>query len=90
MVKPTGGRGLKAPYKTIQMRVPEPLKPQFEFEIDRFRTAVLTGDKPVDRYSLIQSAATEVLTDPAITRNGKDRGACKRALDALLIRLTKI
>ena len=90
MIKPSGGRGKKAPYQTIQMRVPKPLKAQFEAEIERFRTSVLTGDKPVDRYSILQSAVEEVLSDPTVTRNGKDRGACKRALDALLIRLVKI
>lgn len=90
MVKPVGGRGHKAPYKTVQMRVPLPLKAQFESEIERYRNAVLTGDKPVDRYSILQSAVNEVLSDAAVTRNGKDRGACKRALDALLIRLVKI
>lgn len=90
MVKPLGGRGQKAPYQTTQMRVPLPLKPQFEAEIERYRTSVLTGEKPVDRGSLLKSAVEEVLSDPAVTRNGKDKGACKRALDALLTKLVKI
>lgn len=90
MVKPVGGRGQKAPYQTTQMRVPLPLKAQFESEIERYRTSVLTGDKPVDRFSVLEAAIAEVLSDSAVTRNGKDRGACKRALDALMIRLVKI
>jgi hypothetical protein len=72
------------------MRVPLPLKAQFETEIENYRTAVLTGDKPVDRYSILKSLSEEILADPTITRNGKDRGACKRALDALLVRLVEI
>lgn len=37
MDKPLGGRGLKAPYETKQMRVPVKLEPQIHELIDRFR-----------------------------------------------------
>ncbi len=88
MIKPVGGRGQKAPYQTTQMRVPLPLKAEFEKRIAEFRETVLTGNKPEDRYLVtVESAADSVLADPTVTRNGKDRGACKRALDALIQRL---
>ncbi len=86
-VKPKGGRGLKAPYETIQMRVPVPLKAEFQERIDNYRDAVLTGNKPEDRFSLLKDAIASVMADPAVTRNGKDGGAVKRAFNALLKKL---
>lgn len=41
MVKPIGGRGKKAPYETMQMRVPIPVKPLLEAIIERFRNGEL-------------------------------------------------
>ncbi len=38
MVKPVGGRGVKAPYETTHVRVPEPIKPQVERLIEQFRS----------------------------------------------------
>lgn len=32
----------------------------------------------------LSSAIEQVLSDPTVTRNGKDRGAARRALNALL------
>ena len=32
----------------------------------------------------IENAITKIINDPQVTRNGKDRGSVKRALDALL------
>ena len=32
----------------------------------------------------VEQAVTQILDDPAVTRNGKDRGAVRRSLDALL------
>lgn len=37
MAKPVGGRGKTAPYKTMQMRVPVPVKPLLEDIVERFR-----------------------------------------------------
>lgn len=86
-VKPKGGRGQKAPYRTIQMRVPVPLKVEFQERIDSYREAILTGNKPEDRYLLLKDAIASVIADPAVTRSGKDGGAVKRAFNALLEKL---
>lgn len=48
MVKPLGGRGKRAPYETIQMRVPVPLKAQVESTIADYRERVLLGDEDQD------------------------------------------
>jgi hypothetical protein len=37
MVKPVGGRGIKAPYKTTHVRVPIPVKHEVERLIEQFR-----------------------------------------------------
>lgn len=37
----------------------------------------------IDIHS-VEQAVIQVLDDPAVTRNGKDRGAVRRSLDALL------
>jgi predicted DNA-binding ribbon-helix-helix protein len=36
----------------------------------------------------VEEAVAQILNDPAVTRNGKDRGSVKRALQALLNRLS--
>lgn len=43
MVKPTGGRGNKAPYETTHLRVPVPIKSEVEALIDNYRNNLLTG-----------------------------------------------
>lgn len=96
MVKPLGGRGKKAPYETIQMRVPLPIKSQVEQLIEQYRNQVLEEssssseqaepvEKPVDRFSELEIFVQEVLSDPKVTRSGKDRGAVKRGLETLLM-----
>ena len=63
MVKPVGGRGKQAPYKTSIMRVPEPLVFEFEKISDRFREAVTNeniSDAAVLDYSLGNKNIMEV------------------------------
>lgn len=43
-MKPLGGRGKRAPYQTMQMRVPIPLKPKIEGLISDYRNKVLQED----------------------------------------------
>lgn len=43
MSKPVGGRGKKAPYKTVVIRVPESLASDFKKEIDFYHTLVSEG-----------------------------------------------
>jgi len=44
-MKPLGGRGKKAPYETMQMRVPIPLKLKLQDVISEYREKVLLGDE---------------------------------------------
>lgn len=89
MTKPLGGRGNRAPYQTIQMRVPVPIKDQVNQLIEGYRIQALQGEKPVDRFSNYQQIADRVLADMNVTRGGKDRGSCKRAIEAFLTELQK-
>lgn len=43
MTKPKGGRGYKAPYETVVIRVPKPLESLIEQQIDDYRSVVLEG-----------------------------------------------
>jgi hypothetical protein len=47
-MKPLGGRGKKAPYETIQMRVPVPLKLKLADLISEYREKVLLSDEQPD------------------------------------------
>jgi hypothetical protein len=61
-MKPLGGRGKKAPYQTMQMRVPIPLKPKLEGLIADYREKVLLGDDPPE---LDDDSSDEDDTDPS-------------------------
>lgn len=98
MIKPVGGRGKKAPYETVQMRVPLPIKSQVEQLIEQYRQQVLEEPRstdeslesdiePVHRFSELELIVQEVLSDPTVTRNGKDKGAIRRGLEAVMRRL---
>jgi len=58
--KPLGGRGKKAPYETVTMRVPVPLVSQLEEIVDNYRNEVIAGipatQKLMDRDDVIQEA----------------------------------
>jgi hypothetical protein len=43
MNKPIGGRGKKAPYNTVVMRIPKPLAEKVERIVDWYRIAALEG-----------------------------------------------
>jgi hypothetical protein len=43
MSKPLGGRGQKAPYETVQVRCPKPIKAEVEALISQYRDSVLAG-----------------------------------------------
>lgn len=49
MVKPVGGRGKKAPYKTKTIRIPVELEDQINALIDEYRAKVMNSD---DRHSV--------------------------------------
>jgi len=62
MIKPKGGRGIKAPYKTQQMRVPIPIKACVNELIVNFRDSVFKEEKDGNYL-------TNLLTDAEISKN---------------------
>lgn len=61
MNMPVGGRGKKAPYKTVVVRVPEPIVETVEKLANDYRDAVLAG-KSTDEF-------VKVMTDDECYRN---------------------
>jgi hypothetical protein len=60
MTKPTGGRGIKAPYATKIIRVPEPCVEQVTAIIEAFREGDSTQvEKPVTGYESIRDDIDE-------------------------------
>ena len=45
MIKPIGGRGRKAPYDTVMVRVPFPIKTEVEDLVAAYRRKILSGDE---------------------------------------------
>lgn len=52
MSKPLGGRGKRAPYDTVMVRVPEPIKPKVEQLIEEYREFVLTDGESMFSQSV--------------------------------------
>jgi hypothetical protein len=59
--KPKGGRGYKAPYETVMVRCPVPVKAEVESLIQRYREAILKGEEweVVKQQDQIESQAKE-------------------------------
>lgn len=51
MPKPLGGRGKKAPYETVVIRVPKPIATRVEVLINQYRD-ILTSDDAIDREQI--------------------------------------
>lgn len=56
MLKPKGGAGNPAPYRTVMVRTPVPIKAAVEAVITRYRNAVLSGEKtPVNTEDVMSA-----------------------------------
>ena len=52
MAKPLCGRGRRAPYDTVMVRVPQPIKPKVEQLIEEYREFILTDGESIFRQSV--------------------------------------
>jgi hypothetical protein len=59
-IKPKWGRGHRAPYETVMVRTPVPIKAEVEAVIARYRDSVLSGS-PVAIESDVRYAAIRLL-----------------------------
>jgi len=75
----SGGRGKKAPYETLVIRVPLPLAPSVEKQIESYREFIVSGTQPSeDRVVSREEAvahAKEIL---------KQKKSAKQSLEKLL------
>lgn len=62
MPKPVGGRGKRAPYETVQMRVPLPIKSEVEQLIASYRNQVLETDSAAESAPLDMQQELELLS----------------------------
>jgi hypothetical protein len=62
MTKPVGGRGKRAPYNTVVLRVPEPLVSHLEEQVEEYRKVVLNDDE-VNWDFYLKNKAVIVKTD---------------------------
>lgn len=61
MVKPVGGRGVKAPYETTHVRVPVPIKPKIQAMIEAFRESYNSDpEKPLTGLVVVDKVEDEV------------------------------
>jgi DNA repair exonuclease SbcCD ATPase subunit len=61
MVKPVGGRGVKAPYETTHVRVPVPIKPKIQAMIEAFRENYQSDPgKPLTGLTIVDDLEDEV------------------------------
>lgn len=63
MTKPLGGRGVKAPYESTHMRVPLPLKEQFEAIIEDYRNSVMQDINLLTSYDVCGNNSLTGLED---------------------------
>lgn len=56
------------------------------------QSGALDQQPAISRVNLqqVEDEAAQVLNDPTVTRNGKDRGSVRRALEALINRLSSM
>lgn len=84
MVKPLGGRGIKAPYETTHMRVPVPLKPDIEAMIDDYRKNLLTGNDADTIEKQLTSLSEAIRAAKSLVRSKKSaRRSMARLLTAI-------
>ncbi len=89
-IKPKGGRGKQAPYKTKIMRVPLPLVNQFEEEINKFRNIVINGSDNQEDYvndNVVKLDTNQISRDEAIEKAKailKNKKGAKQSLIKLL------
>lgn len=69
MTKPVGGRGKKAPYSTVVLRIPEPLLSHFEDQAEEYRQAVVNENEPdwnshsIRRISVVKTDLSEAIKE---------------------------
>lgn len=80
MSKYKGGRGVKAPYSSKVLRIPEPILDDVEKLLDNFYNGI---DDPLKNYSLDSTVATEQARQ-ILEQNKTSKRSTKVCLEKLL------
>jgi hypothetical protein len=84
MSKPVGGRGHKAPYETIIVRIPIDVKPQIDEIVERFRSGDLELAKSDDSGNNIISQLTTIIERyKTAAKSSRDWTKCNQLIQEL-------
>jgi hypothetical protein len=86
MSKPVGGRGHKAPYQTMTVRIPIDVKEQVEEIVERFRSGDLEVEVvETDRIdnSIISQITTIIERYKTIAKSSRDWTKCNQLIQEL-------
>jgi hypothetical protein len=84
MSKPVGGRGHKAPYQTMTVRIPIDVKEQVEEIVERFRSGDLELAKTDDSdHNRISQLTTIIEQYKAAAKSSRDWTKCNQLIQEL-------
>lgn len=84
MSKPVGGRGHKAPYQTMTIRIPIDVKEQVEEIVERFRTGDLEVVKTEQSDNHIISQLTAIIERyKTVAKSSRDWTKCNQLIQEL-------
>jgi hypothetical protein len=84
MPKPLGGRGCKAPYQTMTIRIPVDVKPQIDEIVERFRSSDLELAKTdCSDDNRISQLTTIIERYKAVAKSSRDWTKCNQLIQEL-------
>jgi hypothetical protein len=84
MPKPLGGRGCKAPYQTMTIRIPVDVKPQIDEIVERFRSGDLELAKTdCSDDNRISQLTTIIERYKAVAKLSRDWTKCNQLIQEL-------
>jgi hypothetical protein len=84
MPKPVGGRGHKAPYETVIVRIPIDVKPQIDEIVERFRSGDLEVVKTEqDNSNIISQLAPIIERYKTAAKSSRDWTKCNQLIQEL-------
>ena len=90
MSKPVGGRGHKAPYQTMIVRIPVDVKPQIDEIVERNRSGDLELAKTdcIDNNRILQ-LTTIIERYKAVARSSRDWTKCNQLIQELSAKIER-
>jgi hypothetical protein len=90
MVKPVGGRGHTAPYKTMVVRIPVDLQERVEEIVEKFRDDLEVGITRVDPDNDKISKLSRIIDKYKLaSKSSRDWTKCNQLIDELEIEILK-